>query len=210
VDRSQPGGLAKGGVKLGGHVDWVNDAAFSRDGQFVVTAGSDDSAIVHDRQTGAWLGQLRGHGTAVVSVAVRSPDELIIADPTTRTVTCRARDGLASVLCKDPNGAPRRDRAAAPRQPRLAVIQTRPSNNSSNELRSTRPSSADQTRRQIEKDVLNGLDGTRPTHVKALLIRRFWVRTQGRHGEWPIGPGGGSRSSSAAVSSRPVSGPVEG
>jgi WD40 repeat protein len=73
----EPGGRADAGVELGGHVDWVNDAAFSPDGQFVVTASSDDTAVVHDAQTGVWLGQLRGHGSAIATVDV-GPDGRIL------------------------------------------------------------------------------------------------------------------------------------
>jgi predicted oxidoreductase (fatty acid repression mutant protein) len=58
---------------LEGHTDIVNSAAFSLDGQRIVTASYDDSARVWDAVTGKQIAALEGH-TSRVNSAAFSPD----------------------------------------------------------------------------------------------------------------------------------------
>jgi WD40 repeat protein len=73
-------------VPLGGHDDWANDIAVSPDGELVVTASGDSSAMVRDGRTGALLTELRGQSGAVNAVDI-APDGRILtaaADGTAR------------------------------------------------------------------------------------------------------------------------------
>ena len=59
--------------KLKGHDGAVTSAAFSPDGQRVVTASADKTARIWNTTTGALLTELKGHGDWVESAAF-SPD----------------------------------------------------------------------------------------------------------------------------------------
>jgi WD40 repeat protein len=70
----------------------VNDAAFSPDGRFIVTASQDDTARVWDAGTGLLLGTLTGH-TAQIYCARFSPDGKVIATASAdRTVRIQIAD----------------------------------------------------------------------------------------------------------------------
>jgi len=58
---------------LAGHTSWVYAAAFSRDGERIVTASADHTARVWDAESGHLLATLTGH-TARVNDAAFSPD----------------------------------------------------------------------------------------------------------------------------------------
>jgi WD40 repeat protein len=60
-------------VPLRGHTDWVNSAAYSPDGRWIVTASEDNTTRVWDAKTGQQKMLLRGH-TASVRSAAYSPD----------------------------------------------------------------------------------------------------------------------------------------
>jgi WD40 repeat protein len=84
---------------LAGHTDWVTSAAFSPDGQRVVTASDDGTARVWDAATGQGLHTLAGH-TDWVSSAAFSPDGRLVvtasADNTARTWFASLDDLLAA------------------------------------------------------------------------------------------------------------------
>jgi len=61
---------------LEGHVGWVNSAAFSPDGDLVVTAGADRTARIWETR-GNLSAVLEGHGDAVASAAF-SPDGTVV------------------------------------------------------------------------------------------------------------------------------------
>jgi WD40 repeat protein len=63
---------------LSGHAARVNDAAFSPDGRFIITASQDDTARIWDSESGLLLGALAGH-TAQIYCARFSPDGRVIA-----------------------------------------------------------------------------------------------------------------------------------
>jgi WD40 repeat protein/serine/threonine protein kinase len=65
-------------VTFSGHTDTVNDAAFSPDGQTVVTASVDKTARLWDVATGAEIRRFEGHTQALRAVAF-SPDGRTIA-----------------------------------------------------------------------------------------------------------------------------------
>jgi len=56
----------------------VNDAAFSPDGRFIVTASQDNTARIWETESGLLLGALAGH-TAQIYCAGFSPDGKAIA-----------------------------------------------------------------------------------------------------------------------------------
>jgi WD40 repeat protein len=60
-------------LDLRGHTDIVNDAAYSIDGKYIVTAGADKVARIWNAQTGEPLQTLVGH-TSMLLVALFSPD----------------------------------------------------------------------------------------------------------------------------------------
>jgi len=69
-----------------GHTDWVRSAAFSPDGQRIVTASHDHTGRLWDAASGAALGTLEGHTGWVESVAF-SPDG--------QRILTASRDGTA-------------------------------------------------------------------------------------------------------------------
>jgi WD40 repeat protein len=66
-------------VPLGGHDDWATDIAVSPDGELVVTASRDGSALVRDARTGALLTELRGHTGAVNAVDIALDGRIVTA-----------------------------------------------------------------------------------------------------------------------------------
>ncbi len=60
-------------LTLSGHAEWVNSAAYSPDGERIVTASLDETAKVWDAESGAELLTLSGH-TDMVNSAAYSPD----------------------------------------------------------------------------------------------------------------------------------------
>ncbi|HEX8709097.1 MAG TPA: TIR domain-containing protein [Pyrinomonadaceae bacterium] len=60
-------------AELRAHTSGINDASFSRDGKYFVTAGDDSTARVWEVGTGHIVGQLRGHPAGVMRAAF-SPD----------------------------------------------------------------------------------------------------------------------------------------
>jgi WD40 repeat protein len=63
---------------LSGHNARVNDAVFSRDGRFIVTASQDHTARIWNAESGLLLGTLTGHN-AQIYCARFSPDGTLIA-----------------------------------------------------------------------------------------------------------------------------------
>jgi hypothetical protein len=60
-------------LRLHGHEDWVRSAAFSPDGERIVTASSDRTARIWDARSGQQIAALHGHEAGVQSAAF-SPD----------------------------------------------------------------------------------------------------------------------------------------
>jgi len=90
------------------HSDWVNSAAYSPDGQFIVTACRDNTARVWDAGTGEEVRSLAGHSGSVSSAAY-SPDGRFIVtaseDRTARVWIARIEDLLAlaeSLIQREP------------------------------------------------------------------------------------------------------------
>jgi WD40 repeat protein len=76
---------------LRGHGDAVNDASFSSNGRFVVTASADGTARVWDLATGVTLAVLAGARAPLASASF-SPDDRFVAvggdDGSTRIYAC--------------------------------------------------------------------------------------------------------------------------
>ena len=68
-------------MQVRGHTDWVSSAAFSPDGQLLVTASQDGSARVWETATGASIADLLGHTDSVVRARF-SPDGAGLDDET--------------------------------------------------------------------------------------------------------------------------------
>ena len=85
---------------LTGHTDYILSAAFSPDGQRVVTASRDGTARVWDARTGHALATLQGH-TDIVWSAVFSPDGQRVvtasADETARVWDARTGQAVATL-----------------------------------------------------------------------------------------------------------------
>jgi predicted oxidoreductase (fatty acid repression mutant protein) len=64
--------------ELRGHGGWVMSAAFSTDGERVVTASWDSTARVWDAESGEMLRELKGHRHAVTSAAFSTDGERIV------------------------------------------------------------------------------------------------------------------------------------
>ncbi|MCK1385678.1 hypothetical protein IVB31_15600 [Bradyrhizobium sp. 21] len=73
----------------------MNAAAYSPDGQTIVSGGKDDTVKIWDAATGQELRTLRGHSDAVLSVAF---------SPNGRIVASGSRDGAVSIHKSDPAG----------------------------------------------------------------------------------------------------------
>ena len=81
---------------LQGHFGVVNDANFSPDGRWVVTAGP-RNAVLWDARSGLLVLRLRGHEGAVSSAAFDPSGRIIVtggADGTVRTYRCKVCGGL--------------------------------------------------------------------------------------------------------------------
>jgi WD40 repeat protein len=76
-----PESLARDTVatELGGHVDWVFDARFSNDGQYIVAASNDGTASIYDGHAGGELTRLRGHRGAVYTASFGSDGRVLTA-----------------------------------------------------------------------------------------------------------------------------------
>src|SRR5262249_47303703 len=64
--------------ELKGHGGWVMSAAFSTDGERIVTASWDPTARVWDAASGEMLRELKGHGAAITSAAFSTDGERIV------------------------------------------------------------------------------------------------------------------------------------
>lgn len=65
-------------LELRGHPEWVNSAAYSRDGRFIVTASMDRTARVWNAETGRLLATLEGHSDWIRSAAFSPSGEMIV------------------------------------------------------------------------------------------------------------------------------------
>lgn len=65
-------------LELRGHPEWVNSAAYSRDGRFIVTASMDHTARVWNAESGRLLATLQGHGDWIRSAAFSPNGEMIV------------------------------------------------------------------------------------------------------------------------------------
>jgi len=63
---------------LKGHKDWVHEADFSPDGQFLISGSKDGTVKVWQVRDGSLIRTLLGHQKAVVTVAL-SPDGRLLA-----------------------------------------------------------------------------------------------------------------------------------
>src|SRR5262249_13033849 len=61
-----------------GHTEYVTSIAFSPDGKFLASGGSDRTVRVHEVESGKLLQSLPGHGQMIYSVAY-SPDGKLLA-----------------------------------------------------------------------------------------------------------------------------------
>ena len=90
-------------AKLEGHTGYVVMAAFSPDGQRIVTASWDQTAHVWNAATGQLLAKLEGH-TDIVGQAAFSPDGQRIvtasADGTARVYRVVTLSDIAELLAK--------------------------------------------------------------------------------------------------------------
>ncbi len=65
-------------LELRGHPEWVNSAAYSRDGRFIVTASMDHTARVWNADSGRLLATLTGHKDWIRSAAFSPNGEMIV------------------------------------------------------------------------------------------------------------------------------------
>ena len=65
-------------MRLRGHIGNVNSAAFSPDGERVVTASDDRTARIWDAESGAELMRLRGHERIVNSASFSHDGERVV------------------------------------------------------------------------------------------------------------------------------------
>lgn len=65
-------------LELRGHPEWVNSAAYSRDGRFIVTASMDHTARVWNAESGRLLATLTGHADWIRSAAFSPNGEMIV------------------------------------------------------------------------------------------------------------------------------------
>ncbi len=75
VWRTETGELA---ITLSGHDRWINSAAFSPNGQWIVTASDDHTARIWNAQTGKSLVELRGHTGEVTSARFSHDGKLVV------------------------------------------------------------------------------------------------------------------------------------
>lgn len=100
--------------RLEGHVDWVNDAVFSPDGQRALSASSDETLILWDTITGAAVQRFEGHrGSVNAAVFVPPGDDegqlrvlsagedgqVILWDPETGAIVQRFQGHRSPVTC---------------------------------------------------------------------------------------------------------------
>ncbi|OQX30127.1 MAG: hypothetical protein B0D92_00100, partial [Spirochaeta sp. LUC14_002_19_P3] len=64
--------------ELRGHKNWVTSAAFSTDGERIITASADRTARIWDAHSGKLIRELRGHKDRVRSAAFSTDGERII------------------------------------------------------------------------------------------------------------------------------------
>jgi dipeptidyl aminopeptidase/acylaminoacyl peptidase len=74
------------GAPLTGHTKGVLSAAFSPDGERIVTASGDDTARLWDAETGKQIGELRGHTHNVTSAAFSPDGKRIVTASDDKTV----------------------------------------------------------------------------------------------------------------------------
>jgi WD40 repeat protein len=90
-------------AKLEGHTDIVYDAAFSPDGQRIVTASGDGTARVWNAANGQLQAKLEGHTDAVWHAAFSPDGQRIVtasADGTARVYRVVTLSDIAELLAK--------------------------------------------------------------------------------------------------------------
>lgn len=83
-----------------GHTDTINDAVFSRDGQFIATASSDKTARIWDANTGKPLFVLKEHTDAVNAVDFSPDGNTIVTVSSDGTALLWDREMGASIIRK--------------------------------------------------------------------------------------------------------------
>jgi WD40 repeat protein len=89
---------------LRGHDGPVNSAAFSLDGQRVVTASEDGTARIWNTASGTQLGVLRGHRRPVNSAAFSPDGERVVTASTDRTARLWNGSGTNTVVLRGHGG----------------------------------------------------------------------------------------------------------
>jgi len=89
-------------IKLEGHTDWVDSAAFSPDGKKIVTASWDKTARVWNAYTGEQIASLQGHTNLICSAAFSRDGKHIFTASCDKSV--RVYDEHTAVLHTDFDG----------------------------------------------------------------------------------------------------------